>query len=146
MELTFSRYIFWDCRRLAQQTATEADFAGHRRAKISRPISRVNVEPKINVSEISSVSIIRVAVMNDRTLLIFIPVCQIDAYWCIMQWEGGVKRCGYPSDCNLSRCYLTWCTYYQIFFFACSSVVSWDFRVECVFEYLKTWCWDSMFC
>jgi hypothetical protein len=46
--------------------------------KFSRSISRVNVELKTNVSDISTVSIIRVGVVNDRMLLIFIPVCQID--------------------------------------------------------------------
>jgi hypothetical protein len=60
--------------------------------KSSRAISLVNVELKTDVSEISSVSIIRVDVMNDRILLIFTPVCQIDSssYWCAVQWEGGV--------------------------------------------------------
>jgi hypothetical protein len=47
--------------------------------KFSRPISRVNVEIKTEVSEISSVSIIRVDVMNDLATLIYVPVCQIDA-------------------------------------------------------------------
>jgi hypothetical protein len=47
--------------------------------KFSRAISRVNVELNTNVSDIS---IIRVDVANDRMSLIFIPVCQIDAYWC----------------------------------------------------------------
>jgi hypothetical protein len=45
----------------------------------SRAISRVNVKLKTNVSEISSVYIIRVDVVNDRISLIFIPDCQIDA-------------------------------------------------------------------
>jgi hypothetical protein len=52
---------------------------------ISRAISRVNVELKTNVSYISSVSIVRVDVANDRMSLIFTPVRQIDAYWCIVQ-------------------------------------------------------------
>jgi hypothetical protein len=47
--------------------------------KCSRAINRINVELKINVSEISSVSIFRVDVVNDRMSLIFIPVCQIGA-------------------------------------------------------------------
>jgi hypothetical protein len=47
--------------------------------KSSREISRVNVELQTNVSEVSSVSIIRVHVANHRMSLIFIPVCQIDA-------------------------------------------------------------------
>jgi hypothetical protein len=46
--------------------------------KSSWVISHVNVELKINVSEIS-VFIIRVDVMNGHMSLIFIPVCQIDA-------------------------------------------------------------------
>jgi hypothetical protein len=42
-------------------------------SKYSRAISRVNVELKANVSEISSVSTIRFDVVNDRISLIFIP-------------------------------------------------------------------------
>jgi hypothetical protein len=55
--------------------------------KFSRAIGRVNVPLKTSVSQISSVSIIRVGVVNGRMSLIFIPVCPIDAssYWCVMQ-------------------------------------------------------------
>jgi hypothetical protein len=42
---------------------------------------------KTNVSEISSVSITKIYVGNDRMWLIFIPVCKIgdSSFWCIMQ-------------------------------------------------------------
>jgi hypothetical protein len=58
--------------------------------KSSRATSRVDVELKTNVSEISTVSIIRTDVVNDRMSLIFTPVCEIDAssYWCIMAVGG----------------------------------------------------------
>jgi hypothetical protein len=51
--------------------------------KSSQVISCVNVELKPSVSAISSVSIIRVGVVNDGMSLIFTPVCEIDAslYW-----------------------------------------------------------------
>jgi hypothetical protein len=47
----------------------------------------VNIELKTNVSEMSSVSIIRVDVVNGHMSLIFILVCQVDvpSYWCTMQ-------------------------------------------------------------
>jgi hypothetical protein len=45
--------------------------------KSSRAINRINVELKTNVSEISSVSIFRVDVVNDRMSLIFIPVFKL---------------------------------------------------------------------
>jgi hypothetical protein len=53
----------------------------------ARAVSWVSVELKTNVSEISSVSLIRVDVVNGGISLIFIPVCQIIAssYWCIVQ-------------------------------------------------------------
>jgi hypothetical protein len=62
--------------------------------KSSRAIRCVNGELKTNVSEISSVSIIRVDVVNDHMSLIYTPVCQIDvsSYWCIMQQR--VKKKG----------------------------------------------------
>jgi hypothetical protein len=47
--------------------------------KFSPAISRVDVELKPSVSEIWSVSIIRVDVVNDRISLMFIPVCRIGA-------------------------------------------------------------------
>jgi hypothetical protein len=55
--------------------------------KSSWVITCVNVELKPNVSEISSVSITRVGVVNDGMSLIFTPVCEIDAssYWCTVQ-------------------------------------------------------------
>jgi hypothetical protein len=55
--------------------------------KFFHSISRVNVELKTNVSEVSSVSIIKVDAVNDRMSLMFILVCKIDvsSYWCIMQ-------------------------------------------------------------
>jgi hypothetical protein len=67
-------------------------------------MSPVNVELRINVSEFSSVSVIRVDVVSDNMSLIFIPVCQIDAssYWYTVQEEGGVKLRGHPTDSNLS--------------------------------------------
>jgi hypothetical protein len=53
--------------------------------KCFRAISRVGVELKTDVSEIS-VSIIRVDVVNGYMSLIFVPVCLIDAsfHWRIM--------------------------------------------------------------
>jgi hypothetical protein len=52
--------------------------------EVSQALSRVGVELKTSVSEISSGSIFRVDVANDHTSLICIPMCQIDAssYWC----------------------------------------------------------------
>jgi hypothetical protein len=49
----------------------------------SRAISRVDVELNTSVSEMSSVAIFRVYVVNDRISFIFIPVYRIDAssYW-----------------------------------------------------------------
>jgi hypothetical protein len=88
--------------------------------KFSQAISHINVELKTNVSETSSISSIMVDVVNDRVWLTFIPVYQINAssYWCIMQWEGGVKLCGHPSDSNLPPCCLTWCPYCQTILFS----------------------------
>jgi hypothetical protein len=52
----------------------------------SRAIGHVNVKLKNDVSEVSSVSIIRVDVMNGRMSLIFILVCETDSFfWCIIQ-------------------------------------------------------------
>jgi hypothetical protein len=45
--------------------------------KFSREVSRVNVKLKTDVSEVSSVSTIRLGMMNDRILLILVPVFQI---------------------------------------------------------------------
>lgn len=45
--------------------------------KSSQEISHVKFEIKTNISEISSVSIFKVNVVNDHISLIFIPVCQI---------------------------------------------------------------------
>jgi hypothetical protein len=45
----------------------------------SRAGIRVNVEITANVSEISSVSIVRVDMVSDCKSLIYRPVCQIDA-------------------------------------------------------------------
>jgi hypothetical protein len=55
--------------------------------KSSQVIIHVNVELKTNISGISSVSIVRVSVVNDHTSLILMPVCQFDAssYWHAMQ-------------------------------------------------------------
>jgi hypothetical protein len=88
--------------------------------KFPRALSSVKVELKTNVSEFSLVSIIRVDMVNDRVSLMFIPVCQIDAasYWCIMQWEGGVKLCGHPSDSNDALCCLTWYPFCQTILFS----------------------------
>jgi hypothetical protein len=50
---------------LNRSTAPEARF-GAFTAKFSRAISHVNVDPKTDVSEISSVSIMRVSVVDDH--------------------------------------------------------------------------------
>jgi hypothetical protein len=62
----------------------------------SRAISRVNVELKTDVSEVSSVFIIWVDVVNNNMSLIFIPVGQISAssYQCVMQQESRVELYG----------------------------------------------------
>jgi hypothetical protein len=54
--------------------------------KFSRANSHVNGEPEANVSDIYSVAIVRVDVVNDRIEQIFLSVCQIDvsSCWCIM--------------------------------------------------------------
>jgi hypothetical protein len=51
--------------------------------KTSQVISPIIVELNANISGISSVSIIRVDVMNDDALLMYISACQIDgsSYW-----------------------------------------------------------------
>jgi hypothetical protein len=87
---------------LPRATSCIKDLKGSRlinALKSSRAISRVTVELKTNVSEIFSVSFIRVDVMNYRMSLIFTPVCEIDASSCssIMELEGGVKMSGHPS-------------------------------------------------
>jgi hypothetical protein len=50
-------------------------------------VQGMQIKAKTNVSEISSVSIIRFDVVNDRMWLIFIPVCKsgVSSFWCIMK-------------------------------------------------------------
>jgi hypothetical protein len=79
--------------------------------KSSRAISRVNVELKTNVTEISSVSIIRVDVVNDHMSLIFILVCQtMPLHIGVLCSRRAESNCvtDHPSDSNLSPCCLTW--------------------------------------
>jgi hypothetical protein len=79
--------------------------------------------------------------LNGRTSLIFLPVCQIDAssYWCTLQLEGTVKLCDDPSDSNLPPCCLNWCPCCQLLCFLFSllfSVSSSDFH--------DAYCWRGL--
>jgi hypothetical protein len=103
--------------------------------KSSQAISHVNAELKTNVSEISSVSIIRVDVVNDHMSLIFIPVCQTDplpiGVLCSRRAES---KCTVTHPTNFSPCCLTWCPCSQLFCFHFNLLfsVSWDFHDVCV--------------
>jgi hypothetical protein len=79
--------------------------------KSTREISHV-CESKTNVSEICSVFIIRVDMVNDRTSLICIPVYQID--WHTTRPEGGVRICGHPPDSDLLPSRLTLCPWVSV--------------------------------
>jgi hypothetical protein len=89
-------------------------------------IRHANIELNINISELSSISIIRVDVVNDHMLLIYTSICQIGASfcWCTTEQEGKVKLCGHPSNSNLSPCHLTSCPCCQLFCFLCSMLFS----------------------
>jgi hypothetical protein len=58
--------------------------------KSSQVTSHVNVVLKTNISDIFSISIITVNVVNDHTSLMYILICQINAssHWHIMQQQG----------------------------------------------------------
>jgi hypothetical protein len=118
--------------------------------KYSRAIRCVYFELKTNVSELSSISIIRVDMVNDHMSLIYIPVCQINAstYLCTMQQEDRVKLCDHPSNSNLSLFRLTWCPCCQLFCFLCSmlySVSSWDFLfLFCAGQFTWLTCFISL--
>jgi hypothetical protein len=109
----------------------------------SRAISRVNAELKTNVSEISTVSIIRIDMAKGCMSLIFIPVCQIDAFSVDVLCSRWAKsNCAVTHQTfNLSPCCLTWCHFCQTIFsfpfYMLFSVSSRDFRLVRVLKCLN---------